>query len=820
MKTGKLCAALLIPIALAAQTRVGPTDGGYLIASGWKVRPAGRQIPLSNLPLTLRLSADAQRLFILHSGNAAPTLQVLDGVTGDRLDSVSFKDAWLGLALSGGSQRVYAGGGATGAVHELSVNGGRLAPVRAIDVREASSAEGDFIGDVALSRDKRRLFAANLLAGTIAVVDLANGRKIASWRTGRLPYRVIESGEGDVLVTSWIDGELWRHAPTGELVQKIAIGPHASDIVLGAGRAYVAASNTNAVFVVDTTAASWKVAGRINVALTPRMPPGMTPSALALDSDRKTLYVVCSDANAVAVVDLSGEKPSVAGFIPTGWYPTAVAIKPDATLLVLNGKGVRSFPNPLGPQDNAPRRPERQVQRVERIQIGGLSIIPPVSPADLDRYTRTVIDNSPYRDELLSDAGVPAHNPVPARVGDASPIRHVIYIIKENRTYDQVLGDLGKGNGDPSLVLFGEESSPNHRKLAREFVLLDNFYVNSDVSADGHIWSAGAIAPDYTQKLWPGQYAGRTGQFSLYWGRPPRNFTEEASHPAGGYVWTRAFEAGLTVRNYGWFTKLLPMPGKDGSHVSAAQSRQLWENTNTRFRAYDLNYRDVDRVKVFLEDLAAFEKKGEMPRLVLMRLGNDHTQGMRAGAPAPKAMFADNDLALGRLVEGVSRSRFWKETAIFVLEDDAQSGPDHVDSHRSVAFVISPYTRRGAIDSSMYNTASMLRTIGLILGFPPMTHYDAGALPMWNCFGRRAVLTPYEAATPKQSLDERNPAGTPLAARSEKLDLREADLSDDEEFNEILWLGLKGAPPPAPVYSRFPLANALAPTSLRRPAVQ
>ena len=287
-------------------------------------------------------------------------------------------------------------------------------------------------------------------------------------------------------------------------------------------------------------------------------------------------------------------------------------------------------------------------------------------------------------------------NPIPSRPGDPSPIQHVIYIVKENRTYDQVFGDLGRGNGDPRLTLFGGSTDPNQHKLANEFVLFDNFYVNSDVSADGHNWATAAIAPDYVQKMWPNSYAGRRKHYDYEGGEP-------AATPPAGYIWTNVLAAGLSMRNYGYFATNLPEPAPGGRQIEKVRDPGLTKVTNMKYRAFDLDYPDVDRAKVFLADLAEFEQTGQMPRLIFMRLGNDHTSGTAAGKIAPLSAMADNDYALGMVVEGVSKSRFWPTTAIFVMEDDAQNGPDHVDSHRSAAFVISPYTRRGVVDSTMYN---------------------------------------------------------------------------------------------------------------------
>jgi len=782
----------------AAPERVGPlAGGGFRLSSGWKIRAAGKQIPLETLPLAARTVGE-DRLLILQAGWRKPTVSLHALPGGDELARVAVDDAFLGLAVAG--ERVLAGGGVTDRVHELELAGRQLRLVRSWPRLGAGRG---FLGDVAVAPGGQEVFVANLAANAVEVFRFPEGRWQRSFSTGRIPYRLLFHG-ADLLVTSWTDGEVWRHDPdSGAVRQRLPVGPHTTDLLAVGGRIFVAAANTNSVFALEAGGGGeLRIQEQLNVSLTPRQPVGMTPSALAAAADGTRLFVVCSDANALAVADISTPGRSrVLGFVPTGWYPTEVKLTPSGMLAVLNGKGLRSWPNPGGPQDNRKERSAKEY--IGNLQTGTLALIDPFDDAQLASYTRTVLDNSPYRDQLLDRAETPKGNPVPARVGDPSPIRHVIYVVKENRTYDQVFGDLPEGNGDPSLVLFGEESSPNHRKLAREFVLFDNFYVNGDVSADGHNWSAAAIAPDFTQKLWPNAYGGRSRQFSLYWGRPPADATQDAARPAGGYLWTRAFEAGLRVRNYGWYTRLLPKPDSDGAHADAAESAELWKATNPRFRGFDVDYPDVERMKVFLEDLAAAEKSGEFPHLTLMRLGNDHTAGMRAGALSPRALFADNDLALGQLVEAVSRSRFWKQTAIFVLEDDAQSGPDHVDSHRSLVLVASPYARRRAVDSTMYNTASVLRTMELILGLPPLTHFDAGALPMASAFTAKPDFRPYQAVMPKASRTERNPEGGPLAARSARLDFREADEIDDHELNDILWRGIKGEPPPPPVRSWF-----------------
>jgi hypothetical protein len=359
-----------------------------------------------------------------------------------------------------------------------------------------------------------------------------------------------------------------------------------------------------------------------------------------------------------------------------------------------------------------------------------------------------------------------------------------------------VLGDMKEGNGDPSQVLFGEEITPNAHKLSREFVLLDNFYVNADVSADGHNWSTAAISPDYVVKLWPNQYAGR---------RKQADFAEQdpTSLPPAGYLWTNAASAGVSIRNFGYMVDNKKAAPTGEEQIAAVRDPVLAKVTNRLFRGFDLNYPDVDRAKIFLAEFSEYEKSGNMPRLIAMRLGNDHTSGTSAGRLTPLAMVADNDYALGMIVEAVSKSRFWSSTLICVLEDDAQNGPDHVDSHRSPALLISSFIKRHTVDSNMYNTASMLRTMEFLLGLRPMTQFDAAARPMTASFQSTPDAAPYTAEKPRVPLDTRNAPTAPAAAASNRMNFEEADQIDDDELNDILWRAIRKDQPPPPVRSYF-----------------
>ncbi len=820
MKRSVLVALLLLAAFLLSQPapkeQVGPMpNGGFLLNSGWRISPAGRQVPLGNFPMVQALSPDGKYLLVMNAGYMPPSISVLETGSMNEVSRAPLPDAFLGLTFSANGKLVYVGGGSRACVYEFSFDAGRLTPARTFEiVAEKDRRHTDFTGDVAITPDGRFLYATGLFNNVIDVVNLQTGRAIGRFSTGRRPYRILFHPDGrSFFVTSWADGSVYQHrSSNGDKINQIRVGAHPTDMLWRArksdeesgnpvARLFVAAANTNNVYVLGVAAdQDVTMIETINLGMTPRHPLGMTPTALAMDAAHDRLYTVCSDANAVAVADISETRSHVLGFVPTGWYPTGVRALADGRLIILNGRGGRSFPNPQGPNPAKRTAPVHEggtnIEYVGRIQIGSASVIEPFDSLALEKYSSTVLMNSPYRDELLDSVDTGRGNPVPPEPGGPTPIEHVIYVLKENRTYDQVLGDIGKGNSDPSLVLFGEQVSPNHHKLAREFVLLDNFYVNADVSADGHNWSAAAIANDYVQKMWPNSYGGRRKHYD-YEGQ------DIATTPPAGYLWTNAVSANIPIRNYGWWVTNLEKPAPDGRQVSAVRDSSLARFTNMNYRGFDLAYPDVERIQAFLKDLAQFESLGVMPKLIFMRLGNDHTYGAKAGELSPLSMVADNDYALGLLIEALSKSKFWPKTAVFVLEDDAQNGPDHVDSHRSPAFVISPYTRRGIVDSSMYNTTSMLRTIELIVGLRPMTHFDAAARPMFASFVTSPNTAPFAAEKPRIPLDTHNPAGSIAAAKSEKMDFDEADRIDDDDFNDVLWLAIRGTDPPAPVRSIF-----------------
>ncbi|MBV8553883.1 MAG: bifunctional YncE family protein/alkaline phosphatase family protein [Acidobacteriaceae bacterium] len=827
-----LCGLLHAPAAPAqtaatrmqtAREQVGPVPGGFLLNSGWTIRPAGEQVPVDTLPMSSATSNDGRFLLVLNGGYNPPSISVIDVAKKREIGRTKLADAWLGLTFSPDGKLVYVGGGSTAKVFELSFNAetGALSPSRELVAVPDLAKKGDsFIGDVALSPDGRTLYATNLYEDGIAVINVQTGKLVDRWKTGRRPYRILLTpGGNQLLISCWGDAAIYQHeAASGVLSGKTRVGPHASDMVwvnkpapaeenqsTYVARVFVAAANTNNVYSFGVTQShELTLLEGINVSMTPMHPLGMTPSAVAVDKDGKRLYVVCSDANAIAVINIESAHSRVEGFIPTGWYPTAARVLNDGQLVMLNGKGLGSKANPRGPNPTVRPAPEHEgtpaqdVQYVAHIQTGTVAFLPGPGEDQIGDFTRTVLENSPYRDEMLYGPITNEQTAFFAKSEDhGSPIQHVIYVIRENRTYDQVFGDMAKGNGDKSLNLFGEKITPNAHQLASEFILYDNFYENADVSADGHNWADAAIAPDYTMKLWPNEYGHRSKLYDFEGGEP-------ANTPPTGYLWDNALQAGLTIRDYGeWVTNVPLKDVQNGRQVKEVMDDALKPYVDMNYRGFDLEYSDVDRAKEFMREWNDFDAKGQAPQLIVVRMGNDHTMGARAGALTPFSYAADNDYGVGMLVDAVSHSRLWASTAIFIIEDDAQNGPDHVDSHRAPVLVVSPYTHRGTVDSMMYNQASVLRTMELIIGLRPMTHFDAGARPMFGGFSRQADTHPYTVIPPKVSLKDRNPQNGPGAVASAKMDFSDADRADDDDLNDVLWRMIKHSDPPAPMRSAF-----------------
>ena len=789
-----------------APNRPGVIGGGVtLLPNGWKIAPAGRHIQIGDLPIAMIESPDGKSLLVATNGYAKPTITVVDLTREYVSSNVPLDHAWLGLAWHPDGQRFYVSGAGNNTVHEMHFEDGKA--TRGVDLvlgrpmdkpawapNRPEPVPQSFIGGVAVSPDGARLYAVHVLGQALSEVDLKSGRVLRTIDLPAEPYTCAVSPDGTTLFVSLWGGAkvLLFDARTLDATGEVAVGehPNAMAITKDGKRLFVACANTNAVWAVDVD--SRRAIEQIRISLFPDAPPGSTPNHVSLSPDETRLLVANADNNTVALVDVSKPGSSVVdGFIPTGWYPTAAMFSRDAkNIFVLSGKGLTSVPNP--------RFKRRELVGGDAQYIGGLltgtlSILPVPTPATLQALTRTVYAVTPYADRYrLTPAGAPAASPIPKRVGDPSPIKHVFYFIRENRSYDQVMGDLGRGNGDPTLTLFGEDVTPNAHALAREFVAFDNFYVDAEVSYDGHAFSTAAYASDIVEKFWPTNYAGRGAAYLSEGGGTMRNAYGNVAAPENGYIWDACTRAGKSVRSYGEFV----YPNE--AHENVAQVPGLRGKIDADYPSYNLDIQDQVRADAWLKEFGELEPKGQVPALSIIRLGNDHTAATRPGSPTPRAMVADNDLALGRIVEAITKSSIWKESAIFVLEDDAQNGPDHVDAHRSVLLAVSPFSRRHALDSTLYTTSGVLRTMELILGLPPMSQYDAAATPMYNAFQATPNLSPFAHLDARVPLDETNAPSAYGAADSLRMNLAEADMAPEREMNEIIWRSVRGADSPMP----------------------
>ncbi len=775
---------------------------------------------------------------ILHTGHSEHQILIVD-IAGATVASRAFvQEAFYGIEFSRDGQKLFCSGAGEEVIHQFDFQEGVLSRHQRIELRPP--AERAVPAGLAVDSTTKHLFVANVWGHRVSRVELGpepmvsdillgtNGATLqsapvqpsqdfdtaaAEKRTEAMLY---PSSPGDSFPYACRLDErrarlyvsLWSQAAvavvdlkTEQVTTRWQAQDHPCEMVLtkNGKYLYVANSSRNTVSIFDTE--SGRSLEIISAALFPNAPPGSTPNSVALTPDEQMLFVANADNNMVAVFDVSSPgKSRSLGFIPVGWYPTSVRVTPDGKhLLVANGKGLTPLPNPHGPQPGVNNSNNPSVEYIARLFHGSLSIIDLPTRKEFEKqlagYTAQAYQCSPLNAEAKVTAPHAEDSPIPQKPGGATPIKYCIYIIKENRTYDQVLGDMPEGHGDTNLCLFPERVTPNHHALAREFVLLDNFYVESEVSADGHEWSMGAYATDFVEKMWPMNYGhNRSGKFPY----PAEGFFAVAA-PAGGYLWDRAREAKVSYRSYGeWVDngRLLTQPTR-------ARVKTLEGHIDESYRGFDLNYRDVKRAERFISELKRFETEGGMPKLQIVRLGNDHTHGSSAGALTPTACVADNDLAFGQVIEAITKSKFWPETAIFVVEDDAQNGPDHIDAHRTIAFVMSPYVKRGVVDSTMYSTSSMLRTMELILGLKPMSQFDAAARPMFNAFQSVAELRPYEARPANVDMDERN--AKRAWGGNIKMNFAREDAADDLLLNEMIWRSVRGAesPMPAPVRAAF-----------------
>ncbi len=799
----RLISALAFASLLTAQVPQSTPDG-YDLPNGWKLTPAGKQIRTEDMVLGLSKSPDGKAIIALHSGFNPHGLVVLDTATEEPSQRVTLKSAWLGLAWSPDGKRLFASGGnavsrrdpSVAPIYVFDYANGKVSPKPTAELRGPWAMNETYWSGLLHHPAKPILYAANRgtgnLAGYVAIFDTATGKMTGKIAVEVNPYELLMSGDRKTLfVSNWASKSISViDLATNRVVRSITVGANPNDMFLAKdGRLYVSCGNSNSVWVVDT--AKMRAVHQISTAMYPNAPLGSTPNALIADKDEKMLFVANADNNTVAVVNISeAEEYNVMGFIPTGWYPTSLELSGDGKKLYIgNSKGLGGYANPRGPHSPIANDGSTVGKgSVKQLMKGSIEI---VELSDLKTkikaYTQQSMRNSPYRDELLTLAAAPATNAktiVPREVGVGSPIKHIIYIIRENRTYDQVLGDLPKGKGDPRLTIFGKKVTPNAHKISEQFVTLDNLYCDGEVSVDGHSWSNSAYATDFNEKLWPVTYGGHSAA------RPSAAYV-----PAAGHLWDLAQRKGLTYRSYGEYASRT----SDGTTMEASPGvGGLLGHVSPRFKMPGM--RDTENVKVFFEEFDQYEKAFDstnpierLPNFTVMSLGEDHTQGTRPGAFTPVAAVANNDWAIGQLVERVSKSKYWAETAIFIIEDDAQDGADHIDARRTVGLVISPYTKRNHLDSTLYTTSSFLRTMELLLGLPPMTQYDASATPMYASFGDTPDLAPYALEPPQVDVNAKNTMTAWGARESMLMDFTEYDRTPMFALNEIVWKSVKGA---------------------------
>ncbi|HKI32456.1 MAG TPA: alkaline phosphatase family protein [Gemmataceae bacterium] len=850
-----LAVAAAVPLTYSADApetlKVGEQpDGRIVVPTNQILKPAGRQITFPGRPVDLAFAEDG-KVLVVKSNRSLELIELATGKVRQTLSLLPIGDPKPGFSVVGlvvRDGRVYASD-SQGQVRvvERKADGKYTFAGKHIDMVKPRVGGLAHPAGMALLSDEE-MMVASTRGNNVQVVNLATGQAEQVVGVGVAPFAVLPVGPGRCYVSNWggdapaegdpkalTSGTPIRIDPrTGvanhgtvsviaavpgkwKQVKTIEVGLHPCAMAASPrGRfVYVANAAGDTVSVIDRR--SDTVVETIPCRPEGRLPFGSGPNALALSPDGGTLYVALGTNNCLAVVCLGTaafdadpaerrpEKSTVAGLVPTGWYPGAILVSPDGkTLYVANIKGHGSL--------SQPRPKEKGKQTYD--YLGSVSVIDVPDAGQLAKHTETVNANNRL---AYSVAGLDKPRPdakpvpVPARHGEPSVFKHVIYVIKENRTYDQVLGDMKEGNGDPKLVMFGEEVTPNHHALARQFTLFDNFYCSGVLSADGHTWVNQAYVSDYLERA----FGGFTRDY-------PDSGTDPLAYAPTGFLWDNALTHKKTFRNYGEYVKSTYLPAKSTwsdwyaeykapggdpklKAVAKANLKTLEPYTHPAYPWFPLLMPDVYRARLFLDELKEFEKKGELPNLVYVTLPCDHTNATKPGFPTPRAMVADNDLALGQIVEAVSRSKFWRETCIFVVEDDPQNGFDHVDGHRTVALVISPYTKRKYVDHTNYNQTGMVKTIELILGLPTMNQLDLSATAMRHCFDSQPDPTPYAGLPSRMKLDEMNPPLIKLqgkaldwAKKSVALNLDDGDEADEDTMNRILWHATRGYDTPYP----------------------
>ena len=735
-------------------------NGGTTLPNGWKLTPAGHAITLpGDLPLGMVVSPDGKYLLVNTGGGHDHDVDVIDLATEKVAQSIDVDKDWAGICFSHKGDELYVTSGQgydrsllnKGAAQGLSPN--RLTSLQKSVLR--FGWEDDFLRPappvVVPELEGKERWTAGLTTGPddslymIEMEDnlvyrLSPGARVTQ-AVGKVGYRpvtlAVSPDGGTVAVANWGDASIsLLDAQTLQERIRVRVGIHPDALVWSQDRRlFVADAGADTVSVIQ----GGRVAETIDTALTPGDPVGATPDALALSPDGTRLYVALAGSNAVAVVDTyEAGQSRVLGFIPTGWYPTALALAADGKKLYIGvGKGLHSRPNvpAIAPDPRTTTDGQRKFDDISRVLSGVVSVVDIPDATQLATYTQQARSDAPAPVTLVADS---------AALGPSPAIKHVLYIIRAGRTYDQILGDVADGSGDPSLALFGRNVTPNAHALAEGFTLLDNLDCTGENPEEGHSWSVAGYATDYTARCAPGNVEGRD--------EPDADERLRAS--PGGAIWDDCAAHDVSYYSYGEDAQF--SPGAPGTYLFRG-AKALIGHASADWSLIPPDRHDDERADVFLKDLRAAEQTGQWPQLIVMSLAEDATQGAAPGRYTPLVSIAANDQALGRIVQGVTRSRFWPSTAIFVIEASPQDGPDHVDAHRTVGLVLSPYVNRHAVDHTQYTTASFLRTIEIILDLPPMSQFDARAVPLLSVFTPQPTLTDYKAIPAHVNLDTRNP---------------------------------------------------------------
>ncbi|MDB5008704.1 MAG: hypothetical protein JWP45_3097 [Mucilaginibacter sp.] len=792
-------AAACITVQSMAQTpgKIAAT-GRVLLPNGWKLSPAGKNaLPLGDLPLNMQLSSSGKLLAVTNNGQSTQSVQLIDPKTQKQLDEKIVGKSWYGLAFSHDEKTLYASGGNDNWILAFPIKDNKIGAADTIKLGPAPWPRNKICPTgIAVNKNNSRLYTVTKEDSALYIVDPNTLKVLKRVKLAAEAYSCVLSPDEKILYISiWGAEEVACYNTVSGAISSIKTGSHPNELLLNqkGNILYVANANDNSVSVINTI--TRKTTEVISTALYPTKLTGSTTNGLALSANETTLYIANADNNCLAVFDVSkpGNSQSL-GFIPVGWYPTNVKVLGN-TILVANGKGFTSMANPKGPQpvqktDNSGYKKgaiNSREQYIGGLFKGTLSFINVPQATKLKAYTKQVYANTPFNPQVTALAAGEEGNPIPRRRGEKSPIKHVFYIIKENRTYDQILGDMPQGDGDTSLCIFGKKITPNHHAIANEFVLLDNFYVDAEVSADGHNWSTAAYATDFIEKTWPTSYGGRGGNYDS-------EGTRRIGDPRDGYIWDYCKRAGVSYRTYGEFADDYK------PNIKVLKGHYCQQSPS-----FDLSIKDIKREEIWAHDFDSLLAINAVPQFNSIRISNDHTSGQRKGAISPIAAVADNDQGIGRFLEHLSKSAIWKESVVFILEDDAQNGPDHVDAHRSPVFVAGPYVKRNGVIHNMYSTSGVLRTIELILGLPPMSQYDAAAVPLYECFDNKPDLSPYTAKPAQVDLEQRNIAVNGSSKKSQSFNLAKEDAVPDLELNEVIWKYVKGenAILPAPKRSAF-----------------